>query len=215
MVTVSHLVKKELDKRDFIQEGLSRDLISVGNLAEELLPELESELGKKVKLPAIIMAIRRYAENLNTKKFSKIPKGSNLSMISGLIDIGVSKSLTLPHKIELLLKLPDFSKGDVMNIIQGSLEASIITNAKFEKKVLEILKGEHIIIAEKNLSSVSLIFGKEFLHSPGVLFAAMKEIAWNDINIFELVSTTSELTFILDKKDAVRAYSLLQNKLIA
>ena len=34
--------------------------------------------------------------------------------------------------------------------------------------------------------------------------------AWEKINIFEIVSTMTELTFILSKKDSMKAYNALQ-----
>jgi hypothetical protein len=38
----------------------------------------------------------------------------------------------------------------------------------------------------------------------------VRNIAWENINIFEIVSTNTELTFILNKKDAVKGYTVLE-----
>jgi aspartokinase len=208
MVTVANLVKKYID---MMQDGLSRDIISVGNLAEELHQQIEKELGKKVKLPAIVMAIRRYAENVKKgMEYFKAPEGFNLSMKSNIIDIGVSKSAHLLTKLDKLYDLVSFERGEMMNVIQGSYEVSIITNDKYEKKVLTLLKHEKILNIEKDLGALSLSFGKEFLYTPGVIYLAVKELAWNNINIFELVSTNTELTFILNKEDCIRAYGVME-----
>ena len=59
MVTVSHLVKKYVSENTFLLEAMGKELISHGNLAEQLKPEIEQELGKKVKESAIVMALRR------------------------------------------------------------------------------------------------------------------------------------------------------------
>ena len=50
----------------------------------------------------------------------------------------------------------------------------------------------------------------DFLHTPGIIFNAVRKLAWDNINIFEIVSTMTELTFILNKKDSMKAYEVLQ-----
>jgi hypothetical protein len=55
-----------------------------------------------------------------------------------------------------------------------------------------------------------MTFSKEFLYSPGVLFNIIRNIAWENINIFEVVSTNTELTVIIHKKDAMKGYKSLE-----
>jgi len=57
--------------------------------------------------------------------------------------------------------------------------------------------------------SNSHIFKELSLH-PGVIYNVVRNLAWENINIFEIVSTNTELTFILHKKDAVKGYSVLE-----
>ena len=53
---------------------MGKELISHGNLAEQLKPGIEKELGKKVKESAIVMALRRYQEDLQgfDRKIKKV-----------------------------------------------------------------------------------------------------------------------------------------------
>ena len=70
MVTVSHIVKKIVNERPVLQETIIEGIISYGALAEKIKPYIERELGKRVKEPAIVMALRRYSDEI-TKKSSK------------------------------------------------------------------------------------------------------------------------------------------------
>ena len=65
MVTVSHIVKKIVSEQAFVEEGLANGIISVGNLAEQIQPKIERELNKKIKIPAIVMALRRYSDKIS------------------------------------------------------------------------------------------------------------------------------------------------------
>lgn len=212
MVTVSHLVKKIVSENSFLMEAMGKELISYGNLAEQLKDEIGKELGKKVKEPAIIMALRRYAEELQgfDKKIKKFEFEGEILMRTNIMNFNVVKSGSLSNNIKNLYSLIDFDRGGTLNIILGNNEVSIITNEKYEKKLLKFLKEERILNKENDLVSLSMIFkSKDFLNTPGVIFTAVRKLAWNNINIFEIVSTMTELTFILKKKDSIKAYNVL------
>ena len=51
---------------------------------------------------------------------------------------------------------------------------------------------------------------KDFLYTPGILFAVTRKLYWDNINIFEIVTTATELTFIFQKADAMKAYASIQ-----
>ncbi|MBS3102167.1 hypothetical protein J4458_01825 [Candidatus Woesearchaeota archaeon] len=213
-VTVSHLVKKIVGENSFLMEAMGKELISYGNLAEQLKQEIEKELGKKIKEPAIIMALRRYADDLRDfdKKTRRFRFEGEILMRTNIMDFNIVKSNSLLNKIKNLYGLIDFERGDVLNIILGNNEVSIITNEKYKEKLSNFLKGEKIINKEFDVVSLTLSFrSKDFIYTPGVVFTAVRNLAWNNINILEIVSTMTELTFILKKKDSIKAYNILSS----
>ena len=211
MVTVSHLVHKLLDQRVFIQEALREGIVSYGSLAYRLQPELEAELGKSIKPHAIAMAVRRYAETLQkTHKTINFDYSSDLILKTDLCDISVARSPTLFQRIQKLYDIVHFDKGDILNIIHGSAEVSIVTNERYKTKLLAFLGKEHVLNVEDTLVSLTLTFSPDFFNTPGIIFNIVRNIAWENINIYEIVSTNSELTLILAKTDAVTAYKALE-----
>jgi len=213
MVTASHLVKKALSGNSFLLEAMSKELISYGNLAEQLKPEIEQELGKKVKESAIVMALRRYAEELQNfdKNIKKFKFHGEILMRTNIMDFNIVKSNSLLNKIKNIYSLVNFEKGDTLNIILGSNEVSIVTNEKYKEKLSNFLKGEKILNKKFDLVALTIVFeGLGFFTTPGVIFTAIRKLAWEQINIYEIVSTMTELTFILSKKDSIRAYNVLQ-----
>jgi len=211
MVTISHIVQKLINDRVFIQEPMSKGIVSYGSLAKQLKPEIEEELGKEVKTHAIVMAIRRYAESLKAEhKEIVFDYSSEIILKTDMCDIAVLRSPSLLNKLKRLYDIVDFEKGDILNIIHGRHEVSVVTNERYKDKLLNILKEEKVQNLENNLVSLTLTFSKNFLHTPGVIFNVVRNIAWENINIFEIVSTNTELTFILNKKDAVKGYKVLE-----
>jgi aspartokinase len=211
MVTISHLVEKIVNERPLLFQALEQDIVSFGNLAAQLEKEIAEELKKEVKRSAIVMALRRYSEKLLTK--DQIPKfdfHSEINMKTNLCDIAIQKTHSLFSKLQKIQKIANFAKGETLNTIHGNYEVSIITNMKHLSQIKKELKEEKIIKIEKNLVALSLNFSKKFLYTPGVLSTIVRKLTWEDINIYELISTFTELTFIISKKDATKGYDALQ-----
>ncbi|MDA3937846.1 MAG: hypothetical protein PF693_00860, partial [Spirochaetia bacterium] len=58
-----------------------------------------------------------------------------------------------------------------------------------------------------------VIFDGDFLHTPGIVAQVMHSFAWENINIFEIVSTMTELTFVIENKNSIRGYEVLHKYL--
>ncbi|MBI2549948.1 hypothetical protein HYV83_02090 [Candidatus Woesearchaeota archaeon] len=212
MVTVSAIVKKIVNEKPLLQEGLRQGVISFAALAEKIKPQVEQQLGGNVNDAAVIMALRRHSEALAEGDARKVRFELHTQLIlkTNLVYFAVKRSPQLFKKLEVLYKSFDYEAGDTFNVIHGNQEVSIITNDKYEKKVISAIDGEHVTTKERNLVSISLSPEKDFLYTPGYIFAITRKLYWDNINIFELVTTASELTFIFQKKDAMRAYGSIQ-----
>ena len=212
MVTVSAIVKKIVNEKPLLQEGLHQGIISFAALAEKIKPEVEQQLGKNVNDAAVVMALRRHSEDLAERDVKKIRFAAHtqLTLKTDLVYLSVKRSPQLFKRLETLYKLFDYEAGDTFNVIHGNQEVSIITNDKYEKDVSAAIGNGQVTTQEKNLVSISLGLEKDFLYTPGVIFAVTRKLYWDNINIFELVTTASELTFIFQKKDAMRAYASIQ-----
>ena len=214
MVTISHIVKKIVSEQPFVEEALGNGIISIANLAEQMLPKIEQELGKKIKQAAVVMALRRYSEEIaeHRKKTRKFDYAGEILMKTNICDVNFVKSHTLKAKLKTIHNLVNFERGDTLNVIIGNNEVSIVTNEKYMEKLTMFLSGEKILNKEQRLVALTIIFASDdFVHTPGVIFNAVRKLAWENINIYEIVSTMTELTFILNKKDSMKAYNVLQD----
>src|SRR3989338_5845571 len=180
MVTISHIVKKIVHGQPFVEEGLGEGIISVASLAEQLQPKIEQELNKKIKLPAVVMALRRYAEEItiHREKSRLFDYTGELLVKTNIADFTFVKTHTLLAKLRTIHNLVDFEKGDTLNIILGNNEVSIIINEKHMQDLAKFLGGEKIINREKDLVSLTVVFTKgDFTHTHGIIFNAVRKLA--------------------------------------
>ncbi len=212
MVTVSAVVKRIVNEKPFLQEGLRQGIISFAALAESIKQQVEQQLGEEVSHAAVIMALRRHSEALAEGEVKKIrfAPHTQLTLKTNLVYFSVKRSPQLFKRLETLYKLFDYEAGDTFNVIHGNQEVSIITDDKHEKEVIAAIGSGQVATQEKNLVSISMGLERDFLYTPGIIFAVTRKLYWDNINIFELVTAATELTFIFHKKDAMRAYASIQ-----
>lgn len=211
MVTVSHIVKDKIKESSFLRECFIKDIVSYTNLAADLHPLVEKELGKKVNVSAILMALRREADKIREKGIKKIPKNffRDITVKTNVIDICLRKTEDIFRKIRELHKEIDYEQGEFINIIDGDNELVIVTNENCMARINKKFLKNEIKSKETSLVSINLRFKGDFLHTPGIIYSVLRELAWYDINIYELISTNLELNIILNKKDFIKAYNLL------
>jgi len=212
MVTVSHIVQKLVSERIYLHEALSKGIASYGAVAKNLKPMIDKELGKDTKHSAIVTALRRYADKINTKfrDISFDTRQSEVNMKTHIIDINVVKTQDLLNKLYRFYDLMNFEGGDILHIIYGRTHVAIVTNERNKTKILNLLQNQKIKKIEEDLVALSFTVGKERIEKPGVLFQLTRNLAWEDINIIEIISIDVEVTFIINKKDANRAYNSLE-----
>jgi aspartokinase len=212
MVTISHVVSKLIDENIYLQEAIGKGIASYGSVAKKLKSDIEEELRKEVAHYAVVAAIRRYAEKMNIK-FRDIKFDANSSEVNlktNVIDINVLKTLGLFDKLKRIYDIIKFEQGDILHIIYGRNSVSIVTNERYKEKILNFLQHEQIFKTEENLVSLSFSICKKLIETPGVLFQIIRNFAWENINIIEVISMDLEITFIVAEKDAVRGYKALE-----
>ncbi len=215
MESVSSRVKYLLENKPFLLDALSRGILSLGNLSAEFKPDIEKYLGKTIKETAIVMALRRYGEEIRERRETIVsaPISGEILMKTNICDFNILKSTRLLSRLKNLYELVNIERGDFLNIIVGNNEISISVSEKYYEKLESFLKGETIFNYSRGLVSLTVIFNGDFLHTPGIVSQVMHRFAWENINIFEIVSTMTELTFVIENKNSIKGYEVLQKYL--
>ena len=215
MPTIAHLTEKLIEEKAFLQDALYRRIINYQSLAEELKPQVEKELKKKVKTSTIMISLRRYADKLEKKYIKKITFGPecDLDMKSKIIEISVKRSNSIFTLVPEIFELVNFDEGGILNFTNGNYDVSIVTNERYKEEIIKKLKSEKIIEVNDNLVALSFKYSRDFRHIPGTLHQIIRILAWENINILELIETMNETIFILSEDDSLRAFRSLHNLL--
>ena len=212
MVTIARTVEKIIERKPFLQEALVRGIVNVAALADEITPEVEKEMGNKVKFSAVMMAIRRLGEKLEKTviKRAKFDKNTDISVRSDLYEITVRKSQGVQTKISKLYEIINTKETDILTVTQGFHEITLITNQRNKQKLKKLFKPSEVKSEINNISSITINIPFEALGQVGLFYISTKALTWESISIIEIVSTLTELTFIIKDDDTPKAFETLK-----
>jgi hypothetical protein len=212
MRSISRTVELLIEKNPFIQEALSRGIINNAALSEELIPDIEKELGKKVKFSAVNMAVRRLSEKLQESfvKKASFDKNADITLKSNLIEVNLYKIGDVQDYIKNIYGLVNFKKGDFLTITQGIHEVMILTNKSYEKEIMNILPKQKIKKVFKNVSSLTINIPENSFQEAGLFYLITRAMAWENISIIDTISTFSEVTLIVDSSQAARSFDVIK-----
>jgi len=211
--SVASCVKDIINRSPFTSEMLMQEVISFSNLAKFLQPKVEAMYGTEVNPSAIVMAIRRYAEELKKSKNVSTPGNIeyDISMKTNIYDINFIRNEDFIPKLSTLYDKVHVDSGDFINVSIGSHEISLMVSEKYKSVVDQLLEGEEIVARMQDLVALTIVFHDgNFLQTPGIMYLALRKLAWENINVLEIVSTMNVLTFAIKREDSMRAYATLQ-----
>ena len=145
--SVASCVKDIINRSPFTSEMLMQEVISFSNLAKFLQPKVEAMYGTEVNPSAIVMAIRRYAEELKKSKNVSTPGNIeyDISMKTNIYDINFIRNEDFIPKLSTLYEKVHVDSGDFINVSIGSHEISLMVSEKYKSVVDQLLEGEEIV----------------------------------------------------------------------
>ncbi len=215
MITISQAVEEIISKKPFITESITDGIINYSALAQKLKPEVEAKLLKKVNVSAILMSLRRLqiANNAGiTQRVEKLATWfGDIIVRSNLTDYTFRNSDTLLKKQQALLKKIADRDDFFYTISQGVYETTFVLSDLLKNEIPIIFEGEKLISYRYRLSSITIKLPAENIDQPGLYYYIFRKLAWEGINILEVISTTNEITILLRDKDIDHAFSAIKN----
>ena len=213
MDRLSKVIEKLINQSPFIQEAMTEGLINISSLARKLNPDIARITGKEVSDSAIIMAIKRMPPGTNQKIERRIKNFmadlGDLIVRINLVKctfnnyVGISQD-----QAKFLTQIKDVS-NNFYTVSRGVAETTLITNEQFKGDIMTIFNQSQLIAESSNLSSITMKLPPVNSEISGVYYYLLKKLAWEGINLAEVISTTNEFTVVVDTKIVSKAFAVL------
>jgi len=215
MRTIQEAVEITIRKTPFIEEALHEKLINVSSLARVILPEVTKSLKKEVKVGAVMMAINRLSPACELRIRKNIKRLAidlgDVIVRSDLCDFTFKNTPSLLKEIAKILSKSADSNDYFLTVSQGIFETNIVTSKNLKPFVEEIFKSESLINNVNNLASITIKLPKENLDQSGIYYFILKQFAWANIAVQEVISTTHEMTIVVKDEDVNETFSILMD----
>jgi len=213
MIKIAHIAARLIEQMPFIAEALQAGLINISALAREIQPEVSRRAGRPVQAGAIVMAIQRMpavglvqSERSLAHFFRSL---QDMSVRSDLLDYTFQNSETLSVRQAQLLAQIGRRPKVFYSVSRGIAETTLLIARTFEAEVDELFSGEKLLSKEGNLNAITLMLPAENRQIFGIYYHILRQLAWQGINVVEVVSTSNEFTIVVGDEDLEQAFAVL------
>jgi aspartokinase len=214
MKTVAQITEALVKEKPFLVELLTEGLINLSSLSRMIQPEIETILKKPVQSGAIVMALKRLIPNLqlsqDTDLKNMLASIGDLILRSNLSDYSFKNSESLMSCQIELMNIIGSDNENFYTIVQGVHETSIVASSILQADIDRIFANERLIIKQNQLSSITLKLPQGNIMQPGLYYFILKELAWEGVNIVELISTSHEFTLLVNDKDINKTFLVIK-----
>lgn len=215
MKTIQEVVESTIRKTPFIEEALNEKLINVSSLARIILPDVSKALKKEVKVGAVMMAINRLSPASELRIRKNIKKLAldlgDVIVRSDLCDFTFKNTTSLLKEVARILSKSSESADYFLTVSQGIFETNIVTSKNLRSFVEEIFENESLLNSMLDLASITIKLPKKNQEQSGIYYFILKQLAWADIPLQEIISTTNEMTIVVKEKDINQTFAILMD----
>ncbi|KPU62283.1 hypothetical protein EP1X_09555 [Thermococcus sp. EP1] len=215
-VSVAKIVKEIVLSRPAIKECLILDVINYSALARVILKELEKE-NIKTSAGAVKMALIRIGEDLKKeraffeKRIKNVVAKTVIELQSDLTVITVERRAVL-NNLEQLFKVMENAR--FFQLTQGVETFTLVLSSEEKEKVLEIIQPKAIVDLIEEQTAIVLISPEEIIETPGIIAIMTSTLSSNGVNITQVISCHKDTIFVLNRRDAPKAYQILEDMIL-
>ena len=214
MKTIASCVNEILVSRPFLEEALSRDIINFSALAKDLNQIISEMLRKPVKEGAITMALRRYKPPVDVENIGRLKNAfknlGDITVRSNLSDFTFQNSKTLINSHSKVLEKINNNNQIFYAFTRGIFESNIIISSSEKKSIVEVFKNEKLIGLKDCLTTITLNLPEGNSKIVGLYYQIFKRLAWDNVTLYEVISTTNEFTILVEDHLVDKAFSVIK-----
>ncbi len=203
MRTISAHVDAVIRETPLLAEVLSEGIGNTAAIARLIQKEVERRTLSSVSVQSIAMALHRLPQRKRSTSFGfrLLKKISDITLRSNLTLFFVHNTARDKDVFERIDRIEKKHQDSVFGVTKGLIETLLVIHADATREA-ERLFGSRHTRTEGHVSSITMRLPEVSMPVPGVYYPILKALAWEGINVVELVSAGVELTIFVRDGDA-------------
>ncbi len=191
--------------------ALTNGYMNMSSYASRIRPAVELLTKKQVTINGLVVSLSRLRKEFKKEKpLIQEVAITNITTKLPLSEIIYENASTSIDKLESFHKKISIAREDFFTTTVSTTELSVVCSSGMANKVLKHFGVKPKFVAD-NLAAVGISFDPKHFIIPNTLFSLISVIARARINIAEVVSTYTELIFIVAEKDFSKTVSLFSD----
>lgn len=210
MIKIAHVVEDIIMQSDDALAALQQGYLNLSAYSKAIHKQVECQSKKPVQLGSIIITLSRLKQDMKkvAPLFPKI-KLDGIAVKSGLIEIAFERTEKNLDRLRDLYKNKRLTSSEFFATTQGASEITIICTEQDQATVQQIFRPVKPKAVVEQLVALTAKLHESYIHTPNTFYAFMRKFSVKRINIVEMISTFSEITFLVEQKNLQDAFAVL------
>jgi len=189
--------------------ALTNGYMNMSSYAHQIRPKVENLAKKKVTITSLVVSLSRIrGEFKKEKPLAQEVTIRGITTKLPLSEMVYENTKNSIDKLESIHKHISISREDFFTTTLGTSELMIVCSSNIVDKIIKHFNEKPKLVV-KELASVGVTFDSKHFNEPNIIYSLILVLAKSRINIVEIVSTYSELIFIISLKDFSKTVDLL------
>ncbi|MSU44759.1 hypothetical protein EXS45_01075 [Candidatus Nomurabacteria bacterium] len=208
MIKIQPIVREILLEELEAQFALVNGYMNMSSYAHRIRVTVEERAKKPVTITSLVVSLSRLRKEF--KKEKPLIQEVSIKNITTKLPLSETVYESNPkflEKFESLHKKISITREDLFIATIGTHEINIISSSNLADKIIKYFEIKPKII-NHNLAAIGISLDPEVFGTPNVFFSLLSVTARARVNIEELISTSTELIFIITEKDFSKTVAL-------
>lgn len=194
---VKEIVKSELEAYIALTEGY----MNMSSYAYRIRPRVENLAKKKVTITSLVVSLSRLKKEFKKQKpMIRDVSIKNITTKLPISELVYENSDKFVEELGTLHRDISLTREDFFATTISINEMNIFISSNLAGKVMKHFRTKPKIV-NNNFAAVGISLGEENFNIPNTFFSLISVLVRAQINTEELVSTSTELIFIIAEKD--------------
>jgi hypothetical protein len=200
MMTIAKVTAEILYGDEVAREALISGVLNLSAYAKKIQPLITKRLYKNVRVGSIVTSLSRLASFVgNTPSLKAEVKIEDMSLKSPLCELTYEASSEVGRAIASLQNR--YVGRGFFTVTQGIGETTLITAMEFKEDIRKAIGVEPKGFYD-HLAAVTVRFVEaQYIEVPNMIYTMVAALATKRINLIEIVSTFTEISFIVRQND--------------
>ena len=215
-VSVADAVSTIVSRNYVVYESLKLKIVNYHALASKISAEVEEMTGKEANIETIVVAIKRFSDDLPIGKMEEMPailKDAKLSLAGGVVDVTIrTKGTPTLQILQDVLKLSPKFVG-VPNIFQLLNSVKVIAEEEDVQLLNSALSTRYSLSFIRHVAKIIIRVPPTSEKVPGIASFITELLYRNGVSIIDAFLGYEDIVLIVQEKFVPKAYQALSEEI--